>query len=124
MNSPIQNQLNTVFVPVSDLTQSVKWYCDLLGQSYDHHAIQEPIYNMAINHHTGLLLEAGPPGQKQAVEPSKHPLFNFHTHDIREAYSLVQKRGYAITTDIQEFADLAFFNIKDPDGNIVMVCNG
>lgn len=124
MTSPIKNQLNTVFVPVSNLHSSVEWYCRLLGQAYDLESIKEPIYNMDINHYTGLLLDAGPPNTQQQVSPSKHPIFNFHTDDIDEAYSYVQELGYEINAPIERFDNLAFFNVKDPDGNIIMICDG
>ncbi|KHE68064.1 VOC family protein [Halobacillus sp. BBL2006] len=123
MKSPIKNQLNTVFVPVSDLKQSVKWYCQLLGQEYDEHNIKLPIYNMEINDYTGLLLDAGPIGNKIVI-PSPHPLFNFHTDDIRSAYEFVNHNDFKVESEIINYDDLAFFHLKDPDGNIIMVCNG
>ncbi|WP_042221176.1 VOC family protein [Oceanobacillus manasiensis] len=124
MESPIKNQMNTVFVHVSELPLSVEWYCRLLGQTYVAEKVSDPIYNMEINDYTGLLLDAGPPGEKQQVHPSKHPIFNFHTDNIEKAYSYVQEIGYQIESPIERYEDLAFFNIKDPDGNIIMICNG
>ncbi|QSS98623.1 VOC family protein [Pontibacillus sp. ALD_SL1] len=122
--SPIHNSVNTMFVPVSDLQASVKWYCDLLGQDYNPSDVADPVYNMKINHYTGVLLDAGPPGETQKVNPSTHPLFNFHTDDVDASYLYVKELGYTITSDITRFEDLSFFTIKDPDGNIIMICTG
>jgi catechol 2,3-dioxygenase-like lactoylglutathione lyase family enzyme len=123
MKSPIKNQMNTVFVHVSDLLTSVEWYCRLLGQTYVAEEVIEPIYKMNINHYTGLLLDAGPRGEKKQVYPSKHPTFNFHTDEIENAYSFVKELGYHADSPIERYDDLAFFTVKDPDGNIIMICN-
>ncbi|WP_244151471.1 VOC family protein [Halobacillus dabanensis] len=75
---------------------------------------------MPIGHSTGVALDAG----MEEVAPSPHPLFNFHTDDIDAAYLFVQKLGYEISQDVVRFRDIAFFQIKDPDGNVIMICNG
>ena len=49
MESPIRNKINTIFVHVSDLERSVKWYSQLLGQNYDLTAVERPVYNIKIN---------------------------------------------------------------------------
>ncbi|WP_232299542.1 VOC family protein [Pontibacillus chungwhensis] len=67
--SPIHNSINTMFVPVSDLQTSARWYSDLLGQECNPSEVEEPVYNMKIDHYTGVLLDAGPPGEKQKVTP-------------------------------------------------------
>ncbi|MGP4060338.1 VOC family protein [Halobacillus litoralis] len=120
MHSPILNELNTTFVPVSDLKRAVKWYSKLLGKEYDLEKVTPPIYNLPMNQHTGVLLDSG----LEYVIPSPNPLFNFHAEDIDEAYRYVHDLGYEIVRDMEKYDDIAFFNIKDPDGNIVMVCNG
>lgn len=35
MNSPIQNKILTVFIPVSDIEQAASWYCKILGLPAD-----------------------------------------------------------------------------------------
>ncbi|GAA0447041.1 VOC family protein [Virgibacillus salarius] len=117
MNSPIKNQVNTIFVSVSELHRSVKWYCDLLGQKYQAEHLNQPVYKLDINHHTGLILDAGPRGKVQKVTPSPHPLYN--TDDIQAAFRFVEKPNYQITSPITVFTA-----VKDPDENIIMVCNG
>lgn len=119
MQSPIENKLNTTFVPVSDLGASVKWYCDLIGHPFDSEKISPPVYNLPIAEHTGVVLDAG----LGNVEPSPHPLFNFHTEDIDHAYHYVKELGYTINDNMERFDDISYFTIKDPDGNIVMICN-
>jgi catechol 2,3-dioxygenase-like lactoylglutathione lyase family enzyme len=122
MKSPIMNQINTVFVHVSNLKRSVRWYSELLGQEYDLDEVTDPVYNITINHHTGLTLDAGPDGLTKKVEALEDPLFNFHTDDIDAAFSFVEEMGYEAAEGIVRFDDFSFFTVRDPDGNIVMIC--
>ncbi|PFA62814.1 glyoxalase/bleomycin resistance/dioxygenase family protein [Bacillus sp. AFS015802] len=124
MKSPILNQINTVFVHVSNLKESVRWYSELLGQPYELDQVEDPVYNLSINHFTGLTLDAGPEGEKKDSVKNEHPLFNFHTENIEEAYSYVKELNYEIVSEMTRFDDFSFFVIQDPDGNRVMICTG
>lgn len=120
MKSPITNRINTTFIPVSDLRRSVRWYSELIGLPYDLEDVNPPVYNMPMSHSTGVVLDAG----TEDVTPSPHPLFNFHADDIAAAYRFVQKLGYEISKEMVHFPDIAFFHIKDPDGNVIMIGDG
>ncbi len=115
MKSPITNRINTTFIPVSDLRRSVRWYSELIGLPYDLEDVNPPVYNMPMSHSTCSRCWNG----------RCHPhLFNFHTDDIDEAYRFVQKLGYEISKEMVHFPDIAFFHIKDPDGNVIMIGDG
>jgi len=124
MKSPIQNQINTVFVHVKDLKRAVKWYGDLLGQSYNLESVEDPVHNIHVNHHTCLTLDAGPSEMTKEFPPSSYPLFNLNSTNIDDAYNYVTELGYQIDSDITRFDDVSFFNVKDPDGNVIMICEG
>ncbi|WP_078555983.1 VOC family protein [Bacillus alkalicellulosilyticus] len=124
MNSPIKNKINTIFVHVSNLEESVKWYSRLLNHDVDLSNVSEPVHNIPMNQYTGLTLDAGPSGVPKKITPSSHPLFNFHTDNIQKSYEYLRKLGYQIESEIVKFDDFAYFNISDPDNNIIMVCNG
>ncbi|MCG7344099.1 VOC family protein [Sporosarcina sp. ACRSL] len=124
MSSPVAIKINTIFVHVSDLKQSVKWYSQLLGQEYDSTTIERPVYNMKIAHHTGLTLDAGPEGVTKKLLPSDYPLFNFHTENIEQSYAYVNELGYKVESEIVSFDDFSFFTLRDPDGNFIMICTG
>ncbi len=83
-----------------------------------------PVYNIQMNQYTGLTLDAGPADQEKKIIPIAYPLFNFHTEDIHQAFNYIKELGYQIESDIVEFDDFAYFNISDPDHNIIMICNG
>ncbi len=124
MSSPIMNKMNTIFVHVSDLERSVKWYAELLGQEYDLTAVERPVYNIKIADHTGLTLDAGPEGITKRQSSSTYPIFNFHTDNIEESYAYVKESGYDVESEITRFDDFSFFTICDPDRNIIMICTG
>lgn len=124
MKSPIKPKMHTVFVHVSDLYHSVEWYHSLLDLPYNQEDVSLPVYNMPMDTYTGLVLDAGPEGNKKNTGLSPHPLFNLHTDDIDEAYQFVVDKGMDIASPISRFDDISFFDIKDPDGNVVMICTG
>ncbi|WP_413465437.1 VOC family protein [Oceanobacillus oncorhynchi] len=68
--------------------------------------------------------DAGPTGATKEITPLPYPLFNFHTDNIDQAYQHIKKLQYEIVSEIVEFVDFAYFNISDPDGNIIMICTG
>ncbi|WP_026572059.1 MULTISPECIES: VOC family protein [Sediminibacillus] len=124
MNSCIKNRINTIFVHVSDLEESVKWYSKLLNQEVELSNVSKPVHNLPMAQYTGLTLDAGPAGETKQITPSPYPLFNFHTDELEQSYQFLQTSGYKIESDIVEYEDFAFFTISDPDGNIIMICNG
>lgn len=124
MKSPITNKINTIFVHVSDLKRSVKWYAQLLGQHYDLSTVERPVYNIKIADHTGLTLDAGSKDHAKKQSSHKYPLFNFHTDSIEDSYDYVKGLAYSIESDIVTFDDFSFFTVRDPDGNVIMICTG
>ncbi|KWU57998.1 VOC family protein [Priestia megaterium] len=124
MSSPVFNKMNTVFIHVFHLKTSVKWYSKLLSQEYKMSEVKDSVYNLKIDGETGLTLDAGPEGTEKQIVASPHPIFNFHTEDIKEAYEFVKGMDYTIESPITSFDDFSFFTIKDPDGHVVMICTG
>ncbi|MGD6854353.1 VOC family protein [Bacillus infantis] len=123
MKTPIGNMMNTVFVHVADLKKSAEWYCNLLGQKVTE-PVENPVYNMKMNGATGLTLDAGPSGGGKRPQAGSYPLFNLHTGDIHMAYNWMENEGFAVEPEITHFDDFSFFNVKDPDGHIIMICTG
>lgn len=124
MTSPIQNKVNTIFIHVTDLKRSVKWYSELLGQSYDLSTVLRPVYNIPVNQEVGITLDAGPESVRKTIGELDYPLFNFHTEDIDQAYQYIRQLDYDIASEITRFEDLSFFTVRDPDRNVIMVCTG
>ncbi|MDG5472237.1 VOC family protein [Jeotgalibacillus sp. ET6] len=124
MKHPIDNKMNTVFVHVSDLKTSAQWYAKLLGQEINTQEVQLPVWNMKIQGHTGLTLDAGK-DSKKVVTPSPYPLFNFHTDNLEKALQFVmEEMKVEEIVEKTEISDFSYFLIKDPDGHCIMICTG
>lgn len=123
ISSPVESKVNNVFIHVSDLKTSAKWYCDLLGLPLDENEVNSPVFNIPVTSETGLTLDDHTFDPNFQFRPANHVLFNFHAKDIDQAYDFVKSRGITITRDIERFGDFAYFNFQDPDGNVLMICN-
>lgn len=120
---PIKNQMNGVFVHVKNLKAAVKWYADLLELDVDLDNVASPVFNVPIVGTTSLTLDdhTFDPTFKHTIGPS--PIFNFYAPDIDEAYQYIKGKSIEIVREIERVEDTAWFNIKDPDGNVLMICN-
>ncbi|PAV27963.1 glyoxalase/bleomycin resistance/dioxygenase family protein [Virgibacillus profundi] len=122
-NVPVKNQMNGVFVHVKNLRVSAKWYSDLLGLPIDLENVASPVFNVPVTVTTSLTLDdhTFDPDFKHIVSPS--PIFNLFAPNIDEAYKYIKEKGIVIVREIERVGETAWFNIKDPDGNVVMICN-
>ena len=124
MRKPINNRIDTVFIHVSDLEHSIKWYSQLLGLEVSEGSHEGPIYTLDMGAgRPGITLDNHCLDEDFVWIPSNQPLFNFSCTDIQEAYDHVLKMKAELVTDIITFPDLSEFSFKDPDGNILMVCS-
>ncbi|WP_026679394.1 VOC family protein [Fictibacillus gelatini] len=120
---PVQNQMNGVFVHVTNLKVSAKWYSDLLGLDIDVDHVESPVYNVPLVGTTSLTLDDHTFDLEFQHVTSPGPIFNLYAPTIEEAYHYIEEKGIEIVRDIERVGDTAWFNIKDPDGNVVMICN-
>ncbi|MFC3040794.1 VOC family protein [Virgibacillus xinjiangensis] len=120
---PIKNQMNGVFVHVTNLKESAKWYTDLLGLDIDLDQVTSPVFNIPITGTTSLTLDDHTFAPAFTHSPSANPIFNLYAPTIEEAYEYIKDKGIDIVREIEWAGDTAWFNIKDPDGNVVMICN-
>ncbi|WP_251041137.1 VOC family protein [Bacillus sp. ISL-45] len=123
MNSPIYNKVNNVFIHVSNLGKSAEWYSNLLGIPFNPEKVESPVYNIPVTSETGLTLDDHTFDPGFELKPSNHVLFNFLAEDVDEAYTFLKSNGISITKEIERIGDFAYFNFKDPDGNVLMICN-
>ncbi|MCH1627156.1 VOC family protein [Ferdinandcohnia quinoae] len=121
--SPIKNQMNGVFVHVSNLKSSAKWYSTLLGLDINLDEIKSPVYNIPITGTTSLTLDDHTFDPGFTHHTSKSPIFNFYAPDIESAFHYIKSLGIEIVREIEWVEHTAWFNIKDPDGNVLMICN-
>lgn len=120
---PIKNQMNGVFVHVRCLKKAAKWYCELLGLEVDLEQVQSPVFNVPVKGSTSLTLDDHTFDPHFKHCPTQSPIFNFYAPNIEEAYQYLSDREYKIVREIERHYDMAWFNVEDPDGNVVMICN-
>lgn len=117
-NKAIASDIASAILHVNDLKQSAAWYADILGMplaSIDDHT---PFYVFDMDNGVNLMLD-----DHRNAASGNYPICMFSTHDIDQAYRLVQQYGIAIALEKQEpHPGLAYFNIEDSEGNVIMIC--
>ncbi|MBS4198129.1 VOC family protein [Bacillus sp. FJAT-49732] len=123
MKPIIYNRVDTIFIHVSNLKESVRWYSKLFGLEFKESDYKGPIHTIDMGPgRPGLTLDNHCFDEEYKFMPSNQPLFNLSTDDINIAYKLVKDMGAEIVTEIETFPNLADFTFKDPNGNIIMIC--
>jgi len=115
--SIILNKVGAIFIPVSDIKKAREWYCSLLDL--------EPTYEILLDHLCCIPMDNN--GLNIVLDSkiytkdsyARTPMFHFNTDDIHQAYQFMQEKGVEIVTNIEHGHS---FNIKDPDGNMLMIC--
>nr|WP_263323447.1 VOC family protein [Neobacillus sp. Marseille-Q6967] len=115
MKSPIINQIGTVFIPVSNIEKARDWYSDLLGLPVDGEIQFGHLYVIPMLG-TSIVLDSKIYSLEKVFNT---PVFHFNTENIEEAFTYMQEREVEIVTEIQHGH---YFNFKDPDGNLLMIC--
>jgi len=112
--NPIKNEIGTVFIPVSDLEKARDWYCDILGHKIDRE-ISHGLYVLPMVG-SGIVLDSNIFSKENLF---KVPTIHLNTDNIYEAYEFMKSKGVDVITEIEQNR---LFNFKDPDGNVLMVC--
>jgi catechol 2,3-dioxygenase-like lactoylglutathione lyase family enzyme len=91
---PIENRIDTIFVHVSDLERSIKWYSDLLGLQVREEKHTGPVYSLNMGDgRPGITLDNHCFEEDYKFIPLNQPLFNLSASDINEAFNHVTKMG-------------------------------
>jgi len=118
LTSPIQNQIGSVFVPVSDMQRAITWYSELFRLQAAETSHEGTTYDVPMAGETGLILDAN----RDPVTNSSQPLCFFWTENLETAHAFLQQRGVEITSDVTDIGSASFLAFRDPDGNPLMVC--
>ncbi len=118
MSQIIQQSIGAVFIPVSEMQRAIKWYSWLFGLPVGGTSHEGTIYDLPMNGETGLILDANKP----VVQNSSQPLCYFWTSDIHAAYDFLHQNGVSIVGDILDIGSVSFLTFKDPDSNLLMIC--
>ncbi|EFH86582.1 VOC family protein [Ktedonobacter racemifer] len=120
MKSPIQNRVTSVFVHVTDMQRSSKWYNELLGVSQSSTTHEGTIYDVPMDrqHSPFLTLDANVTLTQPDGRP---PLLMLETADIEAAHDFLVARDIELVSDIEDIGSMYFLAFKDPDGNVLLV---
>jgi catechol 2,3-dioxygenase-like lactoylglutathione lyase family enzyme len=116
VSSPIKNQIGPVFIPVSNIENARDWYCTILGLPNDGDILSGHLYIIPMQGTTGIILDSK---IYSADKVFKTPMFHFNTDDIKESYEFMRSKKVEIITEVEHGH---WFNFKDMDGNLMMVC--
>lgn len=115
MENPILKQIGTIFIPVSDIEKARDWYCDILGLKVKDEIQFGHLYVIPLDG-TNIVLDSKIYSEEKIF---RAPAFHFNTNNIEEAFQYMENKGVNLITEIEHNH---YFNFKDPDGNILMVC--
>ncbi|EMR07301.1 Glyoxalase-like domain protein [Bhargavaea cecembensis DSE10] len=115
MENPILKRIGTVFIPVSNIEKARDWYCDILGLKADGDIQFGHLYVIPMQG-TGIVLDSKIYAKDRVFQT---PPFHIETDDIEEAFSYMSNKNVEMVTPIEHHH---YFNFKDPDGNVLMVC--
>jgi predicted enzyme related to lactoylglutathione lyase len=117
MSSPIENEIGCVFIPVSDMKRAIEWYTRLLGLPVKTTSHEGRIYDLPMTGDVGLILDGHKP-----VTSSSQPICFFWTSDIQRARAFLREQGIEVVKDVEDIGSVSTLTFKDPDGNLLMVC--
>jgi uncharacterized protein len=89
MISPVENRVGSIFVHVTDMARSIRWYRDLLGLPADDAPATSTIYTVPTRAGSGLLLDSNHPNTQR----QSSALFMLVTDDIEASHAFVRAKG-------------------------------
>lgn len=117
MKSPVKNKVKAVFIPVSDIEKARDWYCRLLDLPVDGEIYFGHIHVLPMQGDTNIVLDSKIYSSDNVF---KVPMVQLQADNIEESYEYMKSLNIEIVTGIENGH---WFNIKDPDGNIIMICS-
>ena len=112
--SPIERQIGIVFVPVSDIQKSRDWYCDLLGVPADGDILHDHLYVLPMQG-PSLILDSKIYSEDAVFQV---PAVALTTANVHAAHKYLKSKS----TEVMDIQFDKWFNFKDPDGNLLMIC--
>lgn len=120
----LSERIDTVFLPVIDLDDSIEWYTDVLGfdlrwraDDGSYAAIEIGETPLTLFEHDGAPLSIASPDSTG----DEHELLNFYTADIESVHERLRERDLD-PAPITDFPGIRTFRFSDPSGNCLAFC--
>ncbi|MDR4316665.1 Predicted enzyme related to lactoylglutathione lyase [Niallia circulans] len=117
-------KVGSIFIPVTDMKKSTDWYVKFLGvKIIDSWEDGAGFYLPAGTTQLALVkVESPQPTEFIIKGEQKNSYFNFVVDDIQAAHQQFRNNGI-VTTEIDDFGGMKFFDFFDLDGNPFSVVN-
>jgi predicted enzyme related to lactoylglutathione lyase len=116
----IDPYINAVFLWVRNLDRAVGRYSQLMGLEVREQDRYGHLHLFRLDNNTHFMLDSN--GMEDIPVPEKGPvLFKLNTKDIDKAREEAVNLGYEVVHGIVHLPPVSYFNIRDEDGNILMV---
>ncbi|MCM2981115.1 glyoxalase [Niallia circulans] len=117
-------KVGSIFIPVTDMKKSTDWYVKFLGvKIIDSWEDGAGFYLPAGTTQLALVkVESPQPTEFIIKGEQKNSYFNFVVDDIEAAHQQFRNNGI-VTTEIDDFGGMKFFDFFDLDGNPFSVVN-
>ncbi|KLV27677.1 glyoxalase [Niallia circulans] len=117
-------KVGSIFIPVTDMKKSTDWYVKFLGvKIIDSWEDGAGFYLPAGTTQLALVkVESPQPTEFIIKGEQKNSYFNFVVDDLEAAHQQFRNNGI-VTTEIDDFGGMKFFDFFDLDGNPFSVVN-
>ena len=122
MVTTLKKGVHAVFVHTKDLKRSAEWYSWLLGLPFEESKVESPVYNLPVTEGVYVTIDDHSFDPDHTFHPVDTPVFNFLSDDLKGSYERMKSEGVTVTREIEQHGDFGWFNVEDPDRNVVMIC--
>jgi predicted enzyme related to lactoylglutathione lyase len=117
--TPILNRIGGIFINVTDMNRAIEFHSRVLGLPYREVGSEDCIYDLQMKSGSDVLLD----DNRYRHGEDYKTLFMFVTQDVHASKAYLESNGVPLFTNIERHGELAFFTVKDPDSNVVMICS-
>jgi predicted enzyme related to lactoylglutathione lyase len=119
--SPILNKIGGFFINVTDMNRAIRFHSGVLGLPYHEVGLgqENSIYDLQMKSGSGVLLDDNRFRNGEDIKT----LFMYATSDVDGSKAYLESNGVPVFTDIERHGEMAFFTVRDPDGNVIMICS-
>ncbi len=109
-------RIDSVFLPVTDVTKSAKWYEEILGFTLEIADKKWKYYSLRLDGSDKNACPWVTLYEQHIVQPSDHMPFNLYTPDGSEVHQRLREQGVNVS-DMLNTGSMLVFEVFDPDNH-------